>query len=285
MLFVGDIGQCGSPGPEITARIADWLLDHSGPVIVRFHTGGDNEQSDGSEGAYRACFMPAWDQFKSFLYPAVGNHDYWGQPNPFYYTYFGARAIWNGKDGYYSYAEGSWLVLVLNSELLFRQSDAERQVGQMAFMHAQLAANPEKSVIAIWHRPRWGHGENGDAREVQTFRDELKDRTGVILNGHEHHYERFSKLDVQGDRDDANGIRSFTVGTGGGFLYGFRNVRCSKSEFRHVDKNGRVTDFGVLRLRFRNNGTYSWEYFIWPDGAPEPIVVDSDLKIGTQSCP
>ena len=37
----------------------------------------------------------------------------------------------------------------------------------------------------------------------------------IVLNGHDHDYERFSRLDVNGSLDTAHGIREFVVGTGG----------------------------------------------------------------------
>jgi hypothetical protein len=272
---VGDIGDCARRGVDTTARIANWLLMNSGYGVIRFHTLGDNAYPDGSESAYKNCFAPAWGQFRDILYPCVGNHD-WELANPYYFTYFGPRAIWNGKDGYYSYTEGPWLVLVLNSELI---GDRAKREEQMTFVRRELAAHPEKRVVGIWHRPRLAHGRNGDTRGVQEFVDVLSGRVALTLHGHEHYYERFYSLNASAVRDDANGFRQFIVGTGGGELYEFRNVRCAISAFR------RAGDYGMLRLRLRTNGTYSWEYFTWPDGRAEPLIVDSDATPASPMCP
>ena len=43
----------------------------------------------------------------------------------------------------------------------------------------------------------------------------------VIVNGHDHDYERFAPQDPDGREDRATGIRQFVVGTGGTALRGF----------------------------------------------------------------
>ena len=41
----------------------------------------------------------------------------------------------------------------------------------------------------------------------------------VVLNGHDHIYERFAPQDPFGNADPGRGIREFVVGTGGEVLY------------------------------------------------------------------
>jgi acid phosphatase type 7 len=41
----------------------------------------------------------------------------------------------------------------------------------------------------------------------------------VVINGHDHTYERFAPQDPDGRLDPAHGIREFVVGTGGSPLY------------------------------------------------------------------
>lgn len=279
LIAVGDMGDCSRNGTEVTARIVEHLIKESQPDIVRLHTLGDHAYPNGNKEAFARCFEPAWGQFVPVIHPCVGNHDV-ESPNPHYFTIFGERATGNGKDGYYSYTEQSWLVIVLNSEIL---GDRTKRTEQAAFVRRELAAHPGKPVIGVWHRPRFGHGENGDTRNVQEFLDMLAGRLVVTMHGHEHYYERFHGV---------NGFRSFIIGTGGSRLYKFRNVRCELSEFRYL---GVIEDpvmlreretFGVARFRFQLNGTYSWEYWVLPDGAAAPIIVDSDVMSDKkQRCP
>jgi hypothetical protein len=71
----------------------------------------------------------------------------------------------------------------------------------------------------------------------------------VVLNGHEHQYERFARLLPSG-RPSTNGIREFVVGTGGnGGNYPFGDaVRGSRK---------RLNGLGVLRMELRPS-SYRW---------------------------
>jgi hypothetical protein len=91
-------------------------------------------------------------------------------------------------------------------------------------------------------------------------------RADVILNGHEHHYERFSPQNADGGADPKNGIVEFIVGTGGAQLrnidqvaansltqihgrYGVLKLTLGNGEYQHafVDIDGRVWDTGSGR--------------------------------------
>jgi hypothetical protein len=74
----------------------------------------------------------------------------------------------------------------------------------------------------------------------------------VVLNGHDHGYERFAPMDPTGARDPDRGVRQFVVGTGG------------KSHQQVVDPKPYSeirddTSFGVLQLTLRPNG-YRWSF-------------------------
>ena len=79
----------------------------------------------------------------------------------------------------------------------------------------------------------------------------------VIINGHDHLYERFAKQDPDGRPDEANGIRQFTVGTGGVPLYSFGAIR--------PNSDVRASVWGVLVL-FLNPAGYEWNFM--PAGVP-----------------
>ena len=101
---------------------------------------------------------------------------------------------------------------------------------QYEWLAADLAAHADAvCTLAFQHHPtfdwrQWQHfvdpdsdNPNGGAENVM-YRDlwRLMDGAGVdvLLNGHNHIYHRWAAQDVDGNRD-ANGIRQFTVGTGG----------------------------------------------------------------------
>lgn len=99
----------------------------------------------------------------------------------------------------------------------------------------------------------------------------------VVLNGHEHFYERFAPQTPDGEADAAHGIRQFIVGTGGRNLRGFAAIH-PNSEVR----NGAT--WGVLQLTL-HDGSYDWAFLpiegqtfddagsadcVSPAGAPPP---------------
>jgi hypothetical protein len=81
----------------------------------------------------------------------------------------------------------------------------------------------------------------------------------VVLNGHDHDYERFAPQDPSGTEDPVRGIREFVVGTGGKSHYGFGTI-LPTSEVRNN------TTFGVLKLTLHPT-SYSWTFVPESGGA------------------
>jgi acid phosphatase type 7 len=78
------------------------------------------------------------------------------------------------------------------------------------------------------------------------------DGAEVVLNGHDHNYQRYAPMTPSGSRDHARGIREFVVGTGGKGRY---SVDPSGTN-REVAQD---STFGVLKLTLRPNG-YDWRF-------------------------
>ena len=74
----------------------------------------------------------------------------------------------------------------------------------------------------------------------------------VVLNGHEHVYERFDPQDPKGVADPARGLRQFTVGTGGIGFYAFGTAKAN-SAVREA------ASFGILKLTLKPT-SYDWEF-------------------------
>jgi hypothetical protein len=237
----GDIGECGSAGPEATARLLDGI---EGVVF----TAGDNAYPHGSAGEFNNCYDPTWGRHKQRTRPTAGNHDYEQTGAAAYYDYFGENAGPRGL-GYYSYAVGSWRVYSLNSEFHNNPSAAALQA---QWLRDELARNPTPCAAAVWHKPLFTSGPNGPNPHMQeTWRILYNANVDVILNGHDHVYERFAPQDPDGRPDNARGIRQFTVGTGGVALYSFGQPR-PNSEVR-------ASVWGVLVLLL-GSGRYEWNF-------------------------
>lgn len=241
----GDIARCTDTtlGRELTAKLIDQM-----PDAVVF-TAGDNAYPNGSDDNYRNCYDQSWGRFKSRTKPAPGNHEYETPGASGYFNYFGSLAGPSGL-GYYAVDVGAWRLISLNSEVPMGAGSA-----QMQFLRNDLQTNARTCTIAIWHRPLFNSGDgNGEALDTAPlFRTLYEFNAEIVINGHEHTYERFAPQDADRHADNARGIREFIVGSGGvdGF-YHFPSVK-PNSEVRIAET------WGVLKLVLSPN-SYTWNF-------------------------
>jgi hypothetical protein len=239
-IFVGagDIAQCDA-NSEATAK----LLDGIGGTVFAL---GDQAYFSGTADEYRRCYDPTWGRHKGRTRPVPGNHEYLTAGAAPYYAYFGALAGPPGL-GYYSFDIGNWHAIALNSNIDVRAGST-----QGAWLRSDLATTRARCVIAYWHHPLFTSGPDGPSPEMLDVWRMLYDAgADVVLNGHEHLYERFAPQDPAGTADPARGIREFIAGTGGALLYPPITVQ------RNSER--RLSAFGVLKLTLQAEG-YQWEF-------------------------
>ncbi len=249
----GDI--CSSPTDcAPTAK----LLDAVAPTRVL--TLGDNAYPDGTSSDYAGYYAPNWGRFKAKTSPTPGNHDYHTAGGAGYFAYFGAQA----PGAYYSYDLGAWHLISLNGEIGIAAGSV-----QETWLKNDLAAHPTRCTLAYWHEPRFSSGaEHGSNSSFGPFwRDLYAAGADLVLNGHDHEYERFAPQNPSGSAD-ANGIREFVVGTGGASHYTFARP-IANSEIRDN------TSYGVLKLTLHPT-SYDWQFL--------PINGASFTDSGTTNC-
>jgi acid phosphatase type 7 len=245
LIGAGDIADCSNlAGAEATAKL---LEANQGTVMAL----GDLAYPNGSAENFK-CYNQTWGRVKNRTRPAVGNHEFHSLSATYYFEYFGAAAG-DPKTGYYSYNLGSWHIVVLNSEC--------NQVGgcqagspEEKWLRADLAAHPAACTLAYFHKPRFSSGLNhGDDPELTAFWQAFYDNNvELVLNGHDHDYERFAPQDPDGKADPKRGIREFVVGTGGKSHREFGFAR-PNSEIRNHDA------YGVLQLTLKP-AVYDWQF-------------------------
>jgi hypothetical protein len=258
LFAAGDISKCTNDFDEATAKILD--ANPTGTVAAL----GDNAYSDGSTSDFANCYHPTWGRHIERTKPAVGNHEYQTPDAAAYYAYFGSRAG-DPAEGYYSYNLGEWHIVVLNSNIAHDAGSA-----QVHWLRSDLRANSGKScTLAYWHHPRFSSGTHGnDSRESAFWETLYAENVDVILNGHDHNYERFAPQTPAGAADDARGIRAFVIGTGGTDLRAAGTTKANSQVFN-------AASHGVLRMTLSPNG-YSWQFL--------PVAAQTFTDSGTGSC-
>jgi chitodextrinase len=249
----GDI--CSSPtdcGPTAT------LLDQIAPTRVL--TLGDNAYPDGTASDYSSYYDPNWGRQKAKTSPAPGNHDYHTANGAGYFAYFGPQA----PAPYYSFDLGSWHLISLNGEI-----DHSNGSSQETWLKNDLAAHPAQCTLAYWHEPRFSSGaEHGSDTSFAPFWNDLYNAgADIVLNGHDHEYERFAPQNPTAT-PDPKGIREFVVGTGGASHYTF-TTPIANSEVRDN------TSYGVLKLTLHTT-SYDWQFV--------PVAGATFTDTGTTTC-
>jgi acid phosphatase type 7 len=262
LVGAGDIASCSSSGDEATANLLDGI---AGTVF----TLGDNAYSNGSATDYMNCYGPSWGRHRARTKPSPGNHEYNTLNASGYFGYFGSAAG-DPSQGYYSFDLGAWHIIVLNSNTSCTTISCAAGSAQDTWLRADLAAHGNVCTLAYWYHPRFNSGaSHGNNTAVANFWNALYQYgADVVLNGHEHVYERFAPQTPAAAADPVAGIRQFTVGTGGASHYTFGTIQ-PNSEVR----NG--TTYGVLELTLHAT-SYDWQFV--------PVSGATFTDSGTGSC-
>jgi acid phosphatase type 7 len=223
----GDIACKPGAAPTASAcqqaATAQLLVDIAPDRVLAL---GDEQYERGTLSEFQNSYDLSWGKVKSITAPAPGNHEYETAGASGYYDYFGAAAGDPSK-GYYSFDLGAWHLIALNSNC----GDVGCATGsaQEQWLRADLAAHPDRCLLAYWH-----HDTFGPTHDLRA--DLLAAGADLLLVGHTHAFRNRDDLDASGN-DDPNGYRQFTVGTGG--------------------KSGGT--FGVLELTLHPS-SYDWRF-------------------------
>jgi hypothetical protein len=261
LIGAGDI--CITSVIQNARATAALITARPGDVV---YTLGDNSNESGTASQYANCYAPTWGTFLNRTHATVGNHDYMTSGAAPYYAYFGAAAGPAGK-GYYSYnLANNWHVIVLNA-MCSEVGGCGSGSPEETFLRNDLAANAGKHILAMWHIPRFSSGSAHGSNPTYTvwWQDLYNAHADIVLDGHDHDYERFALQNPNGVADP-NGVREFVVGTGG----------AGQRSFGTIQPNSQVRStgtFGVLQLTLGLH-SYSWQFI--------PIAGKTFTDSGTQ---
>jgi acid phosphatase type 7 len=247
VVAAGDIADCAKEDDEATAKLVSGI---EGTVL----TLGDHAYPDGSAEYFAECYDPSWGQFKARTMPSPGNHEYETAGSSGYFDYFG-RAAGDPDKGYYSFDLGAWHLVALNSNCGVGEIRCGPGSPQGRWLKKDLADNDKKArTLAYFHHPLFASGSYrpGIKRVERLWEILYAGGVDVVLNGHDHNYQRFAPQDPQGRADPEHGIREFVVGTGGRSLYEIWQP-IANTEVYNDDT------YGVLELTLHPK-RYAWEF-------------------------
>jgi hypothetical protein len=277
--FNGGDGDATDCRQKYTAN----LVAANGPAAAVLPL-GDEQYGCGGLSAFRQVYDPTWGAQNAGAHPVPGNHEYQtlggtGCPTQHdaagYYGYFGPIAGDPAK-GYYSYSIGSWHIVAVNSELCYSQSNYDntstslcpRGSAMETWLRNDLAANPTGCKLVYWHEPRFSSTPGkGDDIVDPLWQDVVAGHVDVVLNGHQHFYERFAQMNAAGAAD-TNGTREFVVGTGGESFMPL-STRLPTSQASNAKT------FGVLKMVL-HAGSYDWQFL--------PVAGSTFTDSGSTGC-
>jgi hypothetical protein len=241
LVGAGDIANCEMLGG---ARATAALLDQIEGTIF---TLGDHAYPRGTAQQFKDCYEPTWGRHKARTRPALGNHDILTLRGRAYFDYFGENAGPSGR-GYYSYDLGAWHIISLNGT-----EAVDARSPQAEWLREDLDSHPTDCVLAYWHMPLFSSGPHGGTPEMKEVWKILYEKgADVVVNSHDHLYERFAPLNDNGKPDPERGIRLFLVGTGGAGVYKLKKI----APHSEVQDN---STYGVLKFTL-SKGHYAWEF-------------------------
>lgn len=169
---------------------------------------GDLQYPEGTLRAFRRGYGRSWGDLKPITFPVPGNHEYKVPGAAGYYRYLRSRQP--GPPGYYATDLGAWRIYALNSNCDRVDCRAERD-----WLVSDLRKNPHRCSLFTTHHPRYSSGEHGDIAGMQGFfRIAVRHRVDLVLSGHDHHYERFRRMNAAG-RPAPRGVMQVVSGAGG----------------------------------------------------------------------
>jgi|SRR5882672_926154 len=250
LVGAGDIASCKVlEGAEQTAKLIESI---PGEVFAA----GDLAYEKGTAEEFRDCYDKTWGKFKDRTHPSPGNHEFGSKEGSAYFDYWGVLAGPRGK-GYYSFDLGVWHIVSLNTNCP-QMSANGCSVGseEESWLKKDLAAHRNSCIIAFGHHALYSSGvfkNHALHPELRPLWQALYDaHADLVLNGHEHSYERFAPQDPNSNADPKNGIREIVAGTGGR-SHDPLGFPITNSEKRNAES------FGVLKLTLWP-GRYSWEF-------------------------
>jgi hypothetical protein len=237
---VGDGGSGQSSETSVVNLISSWnpnLFLYLGDVY-------ENGRPMEFNNWYGQPGLPGeYGQFYSISDPTIGNHEYVGSDISGYEWY------WNNVRHYYSFDAGGWHFVSLDdiSKFIGTTASNSNYVAETKWLNQDLNANSRPCTLAYFHEPVYNVGPEGSPPNGPGIWNILaQHNVTLVLNGHDHDYQRWTRLDANGN-PSPTGVSEIVIGSGG---HGLQQAvttdsRLVASDFAH---------YGAVRLTLGSAG-------------------------------
>jgi hypothetical protein len=241
----GDFGG-GPAQAAIAAAMTRWAAGHRVDALV---TTGDNVYERGEPQRFGAQLDRPYQQLRRTrpLWVTLGNHDVAG-------GYGAAQLRYLGLPGL------PYVKTLPGVQLLFLDGNRPGRA-QATWLEDRLARPGPRFRVVVFHQPAWSCSSHGSTAAVDRWWVPVleRNRVALVLNGHDHNYQRFVS---------AAGVTYVVTGGGGRRLYPLTGCpagtppRVAAARRNHftavvvrdrsltvlaVDAGGRVLDRAVIR--------------------------------------
>jgi hypothetical protein len=200
---VGD----GASGEAAEAAVVDEIASWNPNLFL--YLGDVYEKASPTEFAnYYDKGGTLFGRFRAITNPTIGNHEY-----SFDAQASGYFDFWDNVPHYYSFNAAGWHFISLDSTSQYGQTAPG--TAQYQWLQQDLAADGSPCTLVYYHHPLFNVGPEGATTRMSNIWSLLAQHGGIlVLNGHDHDYQRFMPLDGSG-APDANGVTEIVSGAGG----------------------------------------------------------------------
>ncbi len=210
---------------QMTQQNFDFVV-HAGDIVYR---GGVCSGSNSGWNQYLRDYFDVYEATikQTPLYPVVGTHELGSGSNVCGYQaytdvyYLPENAPSGDVERYYSFDWGNVHVISLNTEQNYDAGSA-----QYNWLESDLQNTDRRWIVVAFHNPPYSSGPHGNDTNVQAQLVPLFEQYGVdvVLNGHDHDYERTCPIKNNACTTiDNGGVVYIVTGGAGSPLYNRAN--------------------------------------------------------------
>lgn len=199
---VGDFGAFTTDELRVVTQMMWWNPD----III---TTGDNAYDSGTLEEYSVNVFKPYQALLAEvpMYASMGNHDYTTEEGGPMKEIFELPTSSSGTEDYYSFNYDNIHFVAINSNLDYSVGSE-----QYTWLQDDLENAEQRWKIAYFHHPVFSSGDHGSTPGMDSILAPLFSANNVdlVLNGHDHSYERNEKV---------NDVLYVVTGGGGKSLY------------------------------------------------------------------